>query len=308
MKSDHPILGICLMLGFCVVAPMGDAVAKLLSNSVPLGQVVLVRFALQAALLIPLVWLTGCMWRMRGQVLWLTVLRTFLHIIGIAAMFVALRHLPLADAIAIVFVMPFFMLLLGHFILGEEVGKRRMIGCLIGFIGTLMVVQPSFAEAGWPALLPVFVALNFSFFMLIGRHIAKETDPIGQQAVSGVIAVVMILPVVALGQVWPAAPLHLITPDAFQWSLLFGIGFFGTLAHLLMTWALRYAPSATLAPLQYIEIPFATALGLLIFQETPNPLATIGIAITMGAGLYIILCERATARRAAQGSDRTALA
>jgi drug/metabolite transporter (DMT)-like permease len=74
---------------------------------------------------------------------------------GIALMFASLRYLPLADAVAIAFVMPFIMLLLGWFYLGEEVGPRRLGACAVGFIGTLMVVQPSFAEVGWPALLPL---------------------------------------------------------------------------------------------------------------------------------------------------------
>lgn len=308
MTHDRPVLGILLMLGFCIVAPMGDAVAKMLSTRVPLGQVVLVRFGVQAALLIPLVFLGGLMWRMRGRILRLTIIRTFLHIIGIAAMFVALRHLPLADAIAIAFVMPFFSLLLGHFVLGEEVGTRRLMACIVGFIGTLLVLQPSFAEAGWPALLPVFVAANFALFMLLGRQVAKETDPIGLQAVSGVIALVMILPVVALGSFTTLPPLQLTMPDTVVWSLLFSIGALGTLAHLLMTWALRYAPSATLAPMQYLEIPAATVVGFIIFSDLPNETATLGILISISAGLYIILHERASAKRLARQAPQPELA
>ncbi|MGB3243942.1 MAG: DMT family transporter [Sulfitobacter sp.] len=299
MNNDHPTLGISLMLGFCIVAPIGDAVAKILGTSVPLGQVVLVRFAVQALVLIPLVWTTGRMWRMRGTVLWLAFVRTVLHVIGIGAMFSALKYLPLADAVAIVFVMPFFMLLLGKYVLDEEVGPRRLIACIVGFIGTLLVVQPSFASVGWPAMLPVFVAANLSVFMLVTRKIAKQTDPVGLQAVSGVMAVGMMLPLIALGTWVDIAPLAFVNPNGQEWTLLVAIGLLGTIAHLLMTWSLRYAPSATLAPMQYLEIPFATLLGLIIFNEFPNPLAGLGIAITMGAGLYIVLRERTTARNLA---------
>lgn len=284
------------MMGFCIVAPVGDAVAKLLGASVPLGQVVLLRFVIQALILIPIVWYSGRIWRMRGRVLRLTFLRSLLHMAGIAAMFTALKYLPLADAVAIAFVMPFFMLLLGKFILNEEVGPRRLGASIVGFLGTLLIVQPSFANVGWPALLPVVVAVVFSFFMLVTRQIAKETDPISLQAVSGVMAVVMILPLLALGTMTQIAPLRLIQPDALDWTLLLGIGVLGTVAHLLMTWSLRFAPSATLAPMQYLEIPFATLLGLLIFSDLPNPLAGLGILITVGAGLYIVMRERATAR------------
>ena len=299
MSHDRPLLGILLMLGFCIVAPVGDAVAKVLGGSVPLAQVVLVRFAVQAAVLIPLVWLSGRAWRASPYVMRRIFLRTVLHVLGIAAMFTALKYLPLADAVAIVFVMPFFMLILGKYVLHEEVGPRRIAACLVGFVGTLLIVQPSFANVGWPALLPVFVAANFSFFMLITRQIAKESDPISLQAVSGVMAIVLVLPLLALGQFVPMQVLETIVPTAFDWTLLIGIGLLGTLAHLLMTWSLRYAPSATLAPMQYLEIPCATLLGLLVFADLPNPMATLGILITMGAGLYVLIRERANAQRPA---------
>ncbi|HCI07996.1 MAG TPA: EamA/RhaT family transporter [Sulfitobacter sp.] len=296
MTQDKPLLGILLMLGFCVVAPMGDAVAKILGQSIPLGQLLLVRFAVQAIILIPMVWASKLVWRMNGWVLKLAFLRTVLHIFGIGAMFTALQYLPLADAVAIAFVMPFIMLLLGKYILGEDVGARRLIACIVGFIGTLLVVQPNFADVGWPALLPMVVAVNFSFFMLITRQIAKETNPIGLQAVSGVMAVGIMVPALAITARMGIDALTLIAPTGFEWSMLGAIGVLGTLAHLLMTWSLRYAPSATLAPMQYLEIPIATVIGFWVFKDLPNGLATVGIAITIAAGVYIILRERAISR------------
>ena len=296
MTQDKPLLGILLMLGFCVVAPMGDAVAKILGQSIPLGQLLLVRFAVQAIILIPMVWASKLVWRMNGWVLKLAFLRTVLHIFGIGAMFTALQYLPLADAVAIAFVMPFIMLLLGKYILGEDVGARRLIACIVGFIGTLLVVQPNFADVGWPALLPMVVAVNFSFFMLITRQIAKETNPIGLQAVSGVMAVGIMVPALAITAGMGIDALTLIAPTGFEWSMLGAIGVLGTLAHLLMTWSLRYAPSATLAPMQYLEIPIATVIGFWVFKDLPNGLATVGIAITIAAGVYIILRERAISR------------
>jgi len=300
MSTDRPVLGVLLMLGFCIVAPLGDAVAKILGQSVPLGQLLLVRFAVQAVLLIPIVIATGRLWRMRGKTLRLVAVRTMLHITGIGAMFTALQYLPLADAVAIAFVMPFFMLLLGKYVLDEEVGARRLIACSVGFIGTLLVIQPSFAVVGWPALWPLAVAVTFSLFMLVTRQLAKDTDPIGLQAVSGVMATFVLLPVVLLGHAagWPA--LTLIAPDPGEWGLLITIGGLGTGAHLLMTWSLRYAPAATLAPMQYLEIPVATAFGWLIFHDLPNTLAGVGICITVAAGLYIVMREQALARAMAR--------
>ena len=145
MHHDRPLLGISLMLAFCVLAPLGDAIAKILGATLSIGMLVFVRFAVQSLLLVPLVVLTRRPWRMRGRILVLMILRTLLHIIGIAAMFTALKFLPLADAIAIAFVMPFIMLILGKYVLDEVVGLRRILACVVGFIGTLLVIQPSFA-------------------------------------------------------------------------------------------------------------------------------------------------------------------
>ena len=101
-----------------------------------------------------------------------------------------------------------------------------------------------------------------------------------------------------LGDAAGIGPLTLIVPDAREWHLLLAIGLLGTTAHLLMTWSLRYAPSATLAPMQYLEIPVATLIGWAIFSDLPDGLAAVGIMITVAAGLYVILRERATARSA----------
>lgn len=299
MISDRPLLGILLMIGFCILAPLGDSIAKLLGDTVPLGVLLIVRFALQALLLVPLVYLTGQSLAMSGRIFRLTVLRTVLHIIGVGAMFASLRYLPIADAIAIAFVMPFIMLLLGKYVLSEEIGPHRLIACAVGFCGTLLVIQPNFAEVGAPALLPLLVAVVFSLFMLVTRQIAKDVDPISLQAVSGIIGTAGLGAILLIFSNAEIEPLVLIAPSATEWVLLALLGILGTSAHLLMTWSLRFAPSATLAPMQYLEIPMATLIGWLIFRDLPNALAATGIAITIGAGLYVIHRERVTAMRMA---------
>ena len=296
MHTDRPILGILLMLGFCILAPLGDSIAKILGDSIDVGQLVTVRFALQLLILAPVVWFAGMSVSMSGRILRLTAIRTVLHILGIGMMFLALRYLPLADAVAIAFVMPFIMLVLGHFILGEEVGHRRIIACCMGFVGTLFVIQPSFAEVGWPALLPLGVALDFALFMLVTRQIAKDVDPITLQAISGAMATAVLLPVLLIASPFDLPGVTITKPSGVEWTLLFGLGAIGTSAHLLMTWSLRFAPAATLAPMQYLEIPVAAALGWLIFRDFPNGLALFGICITIAAGLYILIREHCLSR------------
>jgi len=82
------------------------------------------------------------------------------------------------------------MLILGHFVLHETVGAHRIGACAVGFCGTLLVIQPNFAAVGWPALLPLGVAVIFALFMLVTRQIAKQVDAVHLQAVSGIPAIV----------------------------------------------------------------------------------------------------------------------
>ncbi|MEQ8365849.1 MAG: DMT family transporter [Roseicyclus sp.] len=294
---DRPLLGIVLMLGFCAVIPFSDALAKLLGEDFPLLQLILVRFVAQAGLLLPFAILRGATLFPNARVVRLSVVRTLLQIVGIGMMFSALRFLPLADAVAIAFVMPFIMLILGKYILDEEVGPRRLAACVVGFMGTLMVVQPSFAAVGWPALLPLGVALVFAFFMLVTRQIAKEIDPVALQGVTGLIGLPVLVPLLFLPAVGGTPPLNgWIAPVGGEVMLLILLGVSGSIGHLLMTWSLRFAPSATLAPMQYLEIPFATTVGWLFFRDFPNGLALMGICVTIAAGLYIVLRERALTR------------
>ena len=290
MSDDRPFLGVMLMLAFCVLAPLGDSIAKLLGSIVALGVLVFVRFGIQAAILLPIVAFSGQGLRLPPGILWWTIARTILHILGIGLMFSALRYLPLADALAIAFVMPFFMLLLGHSAMGEHVGLHRMVACAVGFFGTLLVIQPNFAQVGYPALLPLGVAVVFALFMMATRKIARALDPITLQAISGVqasviLAVVLLIFPAGFGQISFGFPVQ-------TWALLVALGVIGTFAHLFMTWSLRFAPASTLAPMQYLEIPFGTGIGWLVFSDLPNGLAAVGICITVAAGLYIIIRER----------------
>ncbi len=303
MTSDKPLLGIFLMISFCAVIPFGDALIKLLSTSVPIMVVLLFRFVAQSFLLLPYVlFKKGRTWlRYSKRIYVLLAIRTVAHAAGIVGMYFGLKYMPLADTVAIAFIFPLLMLLVSHFYLGEHVGPHRLVTSIIGFIGTLMVVQPNFVAVGLNALWPVFVALTFVVFMMVTRKMTREIDPVSIQTLSGFMAVftLLICLLVLDGEIWEGFAWKM--PEGVQWAYLIGSGILGTFAHLLFTIALRYAPSATLAPMQYLEIPFATLIGWIIFSDLPNSLATLGIAVTVGAGLYIIYREqRAPSKEASE--------
>ena len=286
---DRPLLGIALMAGFCLLAPLGDGLAKYAGATIPVLLIVASRFFAQAILLSP-----ALRTRVPTRILWRIGARAALHVFAMGLLFVSLRYLPLADAIAIAFVTPLLVLLLGHVFAGEEVGRTRLGACILGFAGTLMVLQPNLAEAGLVALMPLGVAVCFAVFMLMTRSLTREIEAIPLQAVSGVMASIVLLPVVLLS--------GLPVPSGPDLALLAGVGALGTLAHLLMTWSLKFAPSATLAPIQYLEIPVAVVVGALLFGDLPGPLASAGIAVTVAAGLMALRSERRIAA-ASRASD-----
>ena len=296
-STDRILAGVALMFGFCVTAPLLDVAAKLASASVPVGQITTARFVVQCALMAPFVWIMGLSLRVaRDQ--WLAlVVRAFLLFVSTFCFIAAIRVMPLADALAIVFVAPFIVLLVGKFYLGEDVGPRRVGAALVGFVGVLFVIQPSFSAFGAVALFPLGTAVGFAFYVLVTRGLSRRVHPVTLQFHTGLIASLLCLPVMLLAQGSGSELLDPVWPEGITWAWLFAVGFFATVSHMMMTYALSLAPSATLAPLQYLELPVATLLGYIVFGDFPNALTQIGIVIIIGAGLYMIHRERVTARQ-----------
>lgn len=291
MSQDRPLLGILLIIGFCILAPLGDAMAKLLGGSNGVIELVAYRFIIQSLIVVPIVLYMGANLRASPRVFGFTVLRTSLHIISTIMLFIALRYIPLAETLAIVFVMPFIMMFLGWFFLNESVGPRRVAAASVGFFGTILVIQPSFALVGLTALLPVGVAFAFAVFMIVTRVISREVDPMALQAFNGVTGVILVVPLWFLGAHFGWTDFQITASANNQWGIILLMGGIGTIAHLLMTWSLRFAPSSTLAPMQYLEIPIATVYGFLLFNDLPNGIAAVGIGIVIISGLYVVYRE-----------------
>jgi drug/metabolite transporter (DMT)-like permease len=293
---DRILTGVVLMLGFCLTAPLLDVAAKLASHSIPVGQITTARFVVQCALMAPFLWIMDLSPRVaRAQ--WMALFCRALFLLVATFCFIsAISVMPLADALAIVFVAPFIVLLVGKFYLGEDVGVRRVGAAIVGFVGVLFVIQPSFVAFGAVALFPLGTAVAFAFYILVTRGLSRKVHPVTLQFHTGLIASLMCYPVMMLAQGSGSELLDPVWPIGIAWLWLLGVGFFATLSHMMMTYALSMAPSATLAPLQYLELPVATLFGYLVFQDFPNSLSLFGIVVIIGAGLYMIHRERVTAR------------
>ncbi len=297
MTQDRILLGVALMLGFCVSAPLIDVASKLAAQTIPVGQVTTARFVVQAALMLPVVLILGHSLRIRRDVIVPLALRALFLILSTYFFVAAVQVMPIADALAIAFVEPFLLLVLGRFLFNDEVGPRRIGASAVGFAGSLLVIQPSFAAFGTVALYPLGTALFFAAYMLVTRSLRQKVHPVPMQFHTAAVATLICVPVIWLADGSGIVSLDPVWPAGLDWVWLFGVGAASAVAHMLMTYALRYAPSATLAPLHYLEIVSAAALGYVIFDNFPNPLTWTGIGVIVASGLYIVHRERVTARR-----------
>jgi drug/metabolite transporter (DMT)-like permease len=193
------------------------------------------------------------------------VSRAVLLMVSTFCFIAAISVMPLADALAIAFVSPFIVLLVGKFYLGEDVGPRRVGAAIVGFVGVLFVIQPSFAAFGAVALLPLGTAVGFAFYILVTRGLSRRVHPVALQFHTGLIASLICLPILMLAEGTGSAHARPGLAPGRGLAWLFGVGFFAALSHMMMTYALSMAPSATLAPMQYLELPVATLLGYLVF-------------------------------------------
>lgn len=284
------------MLAFCTLAPLLDVSAKLASATIPVGQIVTARFVVQFALMLPVLWLMAIPMALSPRAIGLIALRAAFLMLSTYSFVAAISVMPVADALAIAFVEPFILLILGRLLFGDEVGPRRIAASIVGFCGALLVIQPSLAAFGLVALWPLGTAFFFAFYMLSTRQVAGFMHPVAMQFHTSWTGILMCLPVMLLSEGTGWAEFDPVMPKGFAWLWLFGVGFWAALSHMCMTYALKFAPSATLAPLHYLEIVAAVALGYAIFGDFPNALTWAGIVVIVASGLYIIYRERVAAR------------
>jgi len=297
MGQDRVLVGVALMLAFCVLAPLLDVAAKLATATIPVGQITTARFVVQGALMLPIAVAMRLPLGMPARLWGLMLARAVTLIVSTYCFVAATQVMPIADALAIVFVEPFILLILGHLIFGDAVGPRRIGASVVGFAGAMLVIQPSLAVFGWVALFPLGTAVLFSLYMLITRAMSADVHPVPMQLHTALVGSAICLPLLALADGSGLAEFDPVMPQGVEWLWLFGVGFWAAVSHMCMTYALKYAPSATLAPLHYLEIVAAVALGYAVFGDFPNPLTWAGIGVIVDSGLYIIHRERITAAK-----------
>jgi drug/metabolite transporter (DMT)-like permease len=277
-----------LLLQFCAIALFValDTVTKVLTASLPVPQIVFMRFVFHVLVVaVALRLATGRVpWRSRAP--GLEAVRSLL-LLGANAMFVvALSYIPLADASAVTFASPIFTAGLAALVLGEVVGRRRWAGIGVGLFGVMIALRPPFLTGEiphWALFLPLVTAAFFGGYQILTRKLSAVDSPSTIILHTGLAAGA----VAGLAQpfVWQA-------PSGAAWMMMALAGVFGAAGHYLLIQAYSRAPASILAPMTYTQLIWATLSSALIFNDPPDGWTLLGSAVIAAGGIVVGWPER----------------
>lgn len=281
--------GVFLMVASVIVAPMIDVFSKLATATLPAAEITLGRFVVQAALMLPFALARGRLFSRSLKHASLHLLRGLILTIGMIAFVLALKSMPIADAIAIFFIEPAILTLLSGVFLKEQIGWKKITACATGFAGSLLVIQPSFSQFGLVSLLPVVTAFTVAIFILLTRALAHIEDPWAVQFQSSFWAIIVAIVILAFGEGTGSEIIDPVMPDLRSLIYMGCVGMAAALSGILGAYAYRAAPASVLAPLQYFEIVSASIVAYFVFGDFPDALKWVGIMIIIGSGVFIIV-------------------
>ncbi len=198
--------------------------------------------------------------------------------------FYSISIISMAKALTLAFVAPLVTTALSPIFLGEKVGIRRWSAVLIGFIGSLIVIQPGYIEFNLASLAAIGTGFFYGIYLIITRKLHSSDSPLLTLLLTGVVGAVIgsfVVPVV-----WT-------NPTISQWSLLALMGVFACLGHFFLILSLKYADASKLAPFGYFEIVTNVILGYYFFDDFPHYWTWLGLTIIVCSGIYISLREKA---------------
>ena len=206
-----------------------------------------------------------------------------------AVLFIAgVSFVPLADAVAVTFVAPFIVTVLGALILREPVGIRRWTAVTIGFLGTLIVIRPGMGVVHPAVALVLAAAVLFAVRQVLSRMLSGTDRTVTTVAYTALVgSLLMTLPLPFVWR-WPTSGLEI--------ALLVGIAVMAALAEVLVIKALEVAQAVVVAPLHYTIMIWSTIYGYLVFAQLPDLWTWVGAAIIVATGLYTLHRERLVVR------------
>lgn len=284
-----------VILAAFLLTAMG-AMVKEMARDIDSFQIVFFRCLFGALTLAPFIMRAG-MGALKTGRPFLLLARTLVGTLGMFCVFYSFQHMPLAEAVAIIFSRPLFAVALAIPFLGEVVGWRRAIAAVVGFSGVLIIVRPGTAAFDPVALVALLGAFTAGAIAIIIKQLSRTestTTIVVWFAITG--SIVSLVPALTVW-VWP-------TPE--QWAWLVGIGVVGIAGQAALTRGFGTGETSFVTPFDYSRLVFATIFGIALFAEVPDFWKAVGALIIVGSGYYIarreMIASRARARAKAAGS------
>ena len=266
------------------ILPFMDTIAKYLSAELSFFQITWARYFFTVLFTLPFMFFF-----FRKNLTWSTqpklqIFRGLTLLFANILFFYSISIISMAKALTLAFVAPLITTALSPIFLGEKVGVRRWSAVIIGFVGSLIVIQPGFIEFNLASISALGTGFFYGIYLVITRKLHSSDSPLLTLLLTGVVGAVLasfFVPVV-----W-------VNPTFNQWSLLALMGIFACLGHLFLILSLKYADASKLAPFGYFEIVTNVILGYYFFGDFPHYWTWVGLAIIACSGVYISLRERA---------------
>lgn len=285
-ETRRDLIGIGWMMatGLCFVAVNG--IVRGLDGALPAPQAAFIRFVFGLAFLIPV--LVPALRRGFGAALWAGfALRGALHVLAVIAWFYAMSRITIAEVTAIGFLNPIIVTIGAALFLGEKLALRRIAAICIALIGAMIVLRPGLRPLDPGHLSQVFAALAFGSSYLVAKQLSRQ--------VSAATVVAMLSLSVTIGLA-PLAIAVWVPPTSSQIGWLALVAVFATLGHYTMTRAFAAAPMTVTQPVTFLQLVWASLLGVFVFHEP------LDIWVFMGGGLMIAAITYITWREAQKRS------
>lgn len=301
--SDNPaLLGAVSAVTAVFCFSINDMAIKFMSGSYALHQIVLLRAIIgMAVLLAVLLPMSGGFAALRTRRIGLHLLRGGCVVFANMSFFLGLATLPLAEGVAIFFISPLVIAVFSVIFLGEHVGPRRWAAISVGLVGVLIVLRPGTEVFQLASLCPIAAAFGYASLHMLTRYIGRTESALAMsfyiQLTFIMVSAVMGL-AVSDGRFAGTGNASLdflfrewVMPENRDWGILVAIGVTSAFGGFCISQAYRVAAAAVVAPFEYVAIPLSVLWGLAVFDEWPDAVALVGIALISGSGLFMVWRE-----------------
>ena len=302
LQSDNRALATLCILGGVGLASAQDAVVKYMSSGYPAYETLLMRCIGSIPVVAYVLWREGHGWRIGTPLLGRVLLRGAILAAAYLCFVLSIAAMPIANAVAIYFTMPFFVAGLAGPLLGERVRLHRWMAIIAGFVGVLIMVRPGVGVFEPAAILALLSAFGYALGQMLGRPLSQKVAPIIIATWQNVVYMALAL---GLGLAFNTLDFGTFThpslvflsrpwvwPSPFDAALLLGHGVLAGCAMLLFVNAYRLAETNFVAPFEYSAMIWAVGYGLILFGDFPDVYTWIGGGVVIVAGILMILRDR----------------